>query len=102
MLPHVVRWNAEVVGALYQELLPGKDLAARLDELARAGGLPRSLDDIGASASDIPALAADAATQWTGTHNPRAFDATAAAALYERALSVPPKGGSYTTRPHTK
>ena len=86
MLPHVVRWNAEVVGALYQELLPGKDLAARLDDLARAGGLPRTLGDIGASASDIPALAADAATQWTGTHNPRAFDEPAARSLYERAL----------------
>ena len=72
MLPHVVRWNAEVVGDRYAELLPGKDLAARLEELARAGGLPRTLGEIGVSAADIPALAADAATQWTGTLNPRA------------------------------
>src|SRR5688572_26797487 len=86
MLPHVVRWNVEVVGDRYAELLPGKDLAARLEELARAGDLPRTLTEIGASASDIPALAADAATQWTGTHNPRAFDAAAARILYERAL----------------
>lgn len=86
MLPHVVRWNAEVVGGLYEELLPGKDLAARLEELARAGELPRTLGEIGASAADIPSLAADAATQWTGTHNPRAFDETAARALYERTL----------------
>jgi alcohol dehydrogenase len=86
MLPHVVRWNAEVVGDRYAELLPGKDLAARLEELARAGDLPRTLTEIGASASDIPALAADAATQWTGTHNPRAFDAASARILYERAL----------------
>jgi alcohol dehydrogenase class IV len=86
MLPHVVRWNAEVVGDRYAELLPGKDLAVRLEELARAAGLPRTLGEIGASASDIPALAADAATQWTGQHNPRAFDATAARALYEQAF----------------
>jgi alcohol dehydrogenase len=86
MLPHVVRWNAEVVGDRYAALLPGRDLAARLDALARAGGLPRTLGDIGASASDIPALAADAATQWTGTFNPRPFDETAARALYEGAL----------------
>jgi alcohol dehydrogenase len=86
MLPHVVRWNAEVVGDRYAELLPGKDLAARLDELARAARLPRSLTEIGARAADIPALAADAATQWTGTHNPRDFDAEAALVLYERAL----------------
>jgi alcohol dehydrogenase len=86
MLPHVVRWNGEVVGALYEELWPGRDLAARLEELARAAELPSTLTEIGASASDIPALAADAATQWTGTHNPRAFDAAAARILYERAL----------------
>ena len=86
MLPHVVRWNAEVVGDRYAELLPGRDLVERLEDLARAGGLPRTFGEIGASASDIPALAADAATQWTGTHNPRAFDETAARSLYERAL----------------
>jgi alcohol dehydrogenase len=86
MLPHVVRWNAEVVGDRYAELLPGKDLAARLEELARAGGLPRTLAELGASASDIPTLAADAATQWTGLHNPRPFDEIVARALYERAL----------------
>jgi alcohol dehydrogenase len=86
MLPHVVRWNAEVVGDRYAELLPGRDLAARLDDLARAGGLPRTLTEVGGTAADIPALAADAATQWTGQHNPRPFDASAARALYERAL----------------
>ena len=86
MLPHVVRWNAEIVGELYGELLPGKDLAARLEELARAADLPRTLTEIGASASDIPALAADAATQWTGAHNPRPLDAATASRLYEQAL----------------
>jgi alcohol dehydrogenase len=85
MLPHVVRWNAEVVGGLYEDLLPGKDLAVRLEELARAGGLPRTLTEIGASESDIPALAADAATQWTGTHNPRPFTDLDARRLYQLA-----------------
>ena len=86
MLPHVVRWNAEAVGERYAELLPGQDLAMRLDELARVAKLPRTLKEIGARVQDIPALAADAATQWTGQHNPRAFDAAAARSLYERAL----------------
>ena len=86
MLPHVVRWNAEVVRDRYAELLPGKDLAVRLEELARAARLPRALSELGVSAADIPALAADAATQWTGQHNPRPFDATAARSLYEGAL----------------
>jgi alcohol dehydrogenase class IV len=85
MLPHVVRWNAEVVGDRYAELLPG-DLAARLEELARAGALPRTLGELGVSRGDLDSLARDAETQWTGTHNPRPFDVIAARALYERAL----------------
>lgn len=85
MLPHVVRWNAEVVGELYRELWPSGDLPARLEQLARAGELPRTLKEIGALREDLDTLAADAATQWTGQHNPRAFDARAARELYERA-----------------
>ena len=81
MLPYVVRWNAEVVAGEYARLWTG-DLAARLDQLARAGGLPRTLREIGVSRDDFDALAADAATQWTGTHNPRPFTADAAKALY--------------------
>lgn len=86
MLPHVVRWNGDVVGDRYAELLPGTDLAARLDALACIAKLPRTLSEVGAREEDIPALSADAATQWTGQHNPRAFDALAAVALYERAF----------------
>src|SRR5204862_6591356 len=54
MLPHVVRWNAEVVGDRYEGLLPGEELAVRLEQLARAAGLSRTLKDIGASEADIP------------------------------------------------
>jgi alcohol dehydrogenase len=94
MLPHVVRWNADVVGDRYADLLrasgradsPGETLAGRLEQLARGARLPATLREIGVSAADIPALAADAATQWTGQHNPRPFDESAARALYERAL----------------
>ena len=99
MLPHVVRWNAEAAGDRYAALLrvagreagsrPAERLAERLEELARAGGLPRTLQEIDVARADLPALAADAATQWTGTFNPRPFDASAALALYERAFSVP-------------
>jgi len=95
MLPHVVRWNADHVGDRYHELLriagldPGERaadrLARRLEALARAGGLPSTLAAVGVMKDDLPALAADAATQWTGTFNPRPFDAAAARALYERA-----------------
>jgi alcohol dehydrogenase len=87
MLPHVVRWNAEAVGELYRDLWPSGDLDVRLESLARAGGLPRTLAELGVRREDLKALAVDAATQWTGQHNPRPFDASAARELYERALS---------------
>jgi alcohol dehydrogenase len=83
MLPHVVRWNDEIVGDRYAELAPG--LADHLAGLARAGGLPATLAAAGVARADLPALAADAATQWTGTFNPRPFDAAAALSLYEQA-----------------
>ena len=95
MLPHVVRWNGAVAGERYRELLelarlpplphPAEALAARLETLARAGGLPARLRDIGMPEAALPGLAADAATQWTGTFNPRPFDASGALELYRRA-----------------
>jgi alcohol dehydrogenase len=95
MLPHVVRWNAAEVGDRYGDLsgMVGNDpggpagdrLAETLDRLARAGGLPRLLREIGVTRDAIPDLAQDAATQWTGTCNPRPFDASAARTLYEAA-----------------
>ena len=95
MLPHVVRWNAPQAGNRYGELLrvsgrdggvdPGSRLAERLEALARAGELPRTLRHLGVPREDFVSLATDAATQWTGTCNPRPFDAAAALQLYERA-----------------
>jgi alcohol dehydrogenase len=97
MLPHVVRFNAAVAGARYASLLAAigepcspenapEALAQRLDTLARLGGLPRTLRERGVSIDAIPALAEDAAPQWTGAHNPRPFDAAAARELYACAL----------------
>jgi alcohol dehydrogenase len=83
MLPHVVRWNRDSVDGRYDDLHPRLD--ERLERLARAGGLPATLRELGAIESDLPALAEDAATQWTGTFNPRAFDRTAALSLYRDA-----------------
>jgi alcohol dehydrogenase len=96
LLPHVVRWNAGQVGDRYESLLKvagrqpgertaGEGLAARLEELARAGGLPATLRELGVRRDGLPALAGDAATQWTGTFNPRPFDAAGARELYEAA-----------------
>jgi alcohol dehydrogenase len=97
VLPHVVRWNAGAVGSRYGDLLrasgrdtedrqAGEALAARLEELAAAGGLPKDLRALGVSREDLPALAQEAAYQWTGGFNPRPFDATGAREVYECAF----------------
>jgi alcohol dehydrogenase len=95
LLPHVVRWNGAAAGPLYAEMLaaagrdPGRDpearLAERLSEMAERAGLPRALRDARVREADLPALAADAARQWTGQFNPRPFDAEGALELYRRA-----------------
>jgi alcohol dehydrogenase len=103
MLPHVVRWNSPVVATRYAELLQvagrrdvdergaGETLAARLEELKAAGALDEgvSASEIGADALEM--LAADAARQWTGTFNPRPFDARGALELYRRAFQIQPQ-----------
>jgi alcohol dehydrogenase len=96
MLPQVVRWNAEVVGDRYADLLQaagrsgaaedaGARLADLLEELARIGGLPRTLQSINVPREDLPILSENATREWTGTFNPRPLDASAALALYEKA-----------------
>jgi alcohol dehydrogenase class IV len=96
LLPHVVRWNGAWAGVMYSELMrmsasplnSGGDmeaadaLARRLEHLATAGGLPKSLNHIGASRDDLPELAREAAEQWTGQFNPRPFDAEGAREVY--------------------
>ena len=110
MLPHVVRWNSDAVGDCYEELLTmasgrvpdarrlpvagkaseadrnaGARLADYLAFLARAGSLPSALRDLGVTRDDLPGLSKLAEPQWTGTFNPRPFNADAALALYQKA-----------------
>ena len=54
----------------------------RLDQLATAGGLPRSLSAVGIPRSDLSALAEEAAVQWTGRFNPP-FDAAGTLEVYQ-------------------
>jgi len=97
LLPHVVRWNADVAGQRYAALIgsprrrardedAAETLALRLEDLARTGGLALKLSDSGVDEEAIPGLAAQAAAQWTGTFNPRPFDAAGAAEIYRAAL----------------
>jgi alcohol dehydrogenase len=90
MLPSVVRWNGALAADAYADLVAASGrtggsqaLADRLEALAVRGGLPRRLGAIGVGADAIPGLAEDAAREWTGTFNPRPFDAAAARALYQ-------------------
>jgi alcohol dehydrogenase len=83
MLPHVVRYNAAVVGRQYAELASDaelcdpadpdapRQLAGFLRKLTAYAGLPGTLRECGVEAALIPKLAEEAATQWTGKFNPR-------------------------------
>jgi alcohol dehydrogenase len=97
LLPHVVRWNGSVAAARYAPLLgsprrrerdgdAAESLAVRLEDLAGAAGLALKLSDSGVEAGALPALAEQAAQQWTGGFNPRPFDASGAEAIYRAAL----------------
>ncbi len=96
MLPHVVRFNGPVCGRAYAELLTDIAISATADEagatladwltgLLAAAQLKTSLRAYGIDATDVSALAAAAATQWTAGFNPRAVTAVDLADLYEAA-----------------
>lgn len=98
MLPHVVRFNSEVVDDLYRQLVMASGLAIapraqagdvlgrRLEELQRAAGVSPRLRDQGVTSDDVPLLAADAALEWTGRFNPRPSTDGNFEQLYARAL----------------
>jgi alcohol dehydrogenase len=88
MLPHVVRYNAAGdQGNPYADLVPdGEALARRVEAMLDAGGLPRRLSQVGATAEQIPQLAQIAAKQWTATFNPRTVGETELADIYRAAL----------------
>ena len=89
MLPHVIRYNSEVVGDLYQDLSGRADganfLAAEVDRLSSMALIPRKLRDVGISKSIFPILAEEAMQQWTGTFNPRPLTEDSLIQLYEAA-----------------
>jgi alcohol dehydrogenase len=98
LLPHVVRFNASVVGSLYADLVhdaalangdaaaAGEALARRLTELLRAARLPTTLSECGISRGIFPVLAEEASQQWTARYNPRPVTEADLLALYEAAF----------------
>jgi alcohol dehydrogenase len=97
LLPAVVRWNGRIAQERYSALLgsprrrardedPAESLARRLEDFAAAGGMAVTLREAGVEATALPELAAQAAQQWTGTFNPRPFDAVGALEIYSAAF----------------
>ena len=98
MLPHVIRFNAAVVGPLYGELasdagLCSKDdpragaiLAEHIFRLFASAGLPTSLSACKVNHDLIPMMAAEAAAQWTAKFNPRSVDVACLQELYKCAM----------------
>jgi alcohol dehydrogenase len=95
LLPHVVRWNADFAADRYALLLAGSEglssgspadaLARRLEAMAKNGGLTTRLSEAGVEESALSTLASLAAHQWTGSFNPRPFDAEGALEIYRAA-----------------
>ena len=100
VLPHVLRFNAEVAPLAYAELLPHVfpqvsdtgvgDAAVKfvegMEALSRACGLPQNLRDVGIEKEALPMLARDAMNQTRLlVNNPRPVDEAAALAIYEAA-----------------
>lgn len=92
MLPHVVRFNTPVAGPLYDELTGDEGgggeeppLDERLQALRAAARLPEQLRDCAVPRDSLPALAKEAAEQWTARFNPRPADENDLLELYEAA-----------------
>ena len=97
LLPHVVRWNNDIAGDRYQELLAvvgrssrvdkaGHALAAMLADQSARGNMPNRLGAIGVERDDLVKLAEEASKQWTGQFNPRPLDAIGALEVYQCAF----------------
>ena len=100
MLPHVIRFNGEQFADWYVDLLEAsghqagiphpkvgpEGLADFVTELVAHSGLHTRLSDCAVDQADFDELAEDAASQWTGTFNPRHVEAGSLRHLYEQAF----------------
>ncbi|MCA9123012.1 MAG: iron-containing alcohol dehydrogenase [Planctomycetaceae bacterium] len=100
MLPHVIRFNGEKHDDWYRELLEAScdnngmprpssgpsGLADFISTLVKKAGLATRLPDRNVDESQLADLAAAAATQWTGTFNPREVGEPELLGLYRQAF----------------
>jgi len=88
MLPHVVRFNAAVGDNPYAVLCDDVGaLASRLELMLDAAMLPRRLEALDIPRDALPALAEEAARQWTARFNPRPVEAPHLQRIYESAFA---------------
>jgi alcohol dehydrogenase len=92
LLPHVMSFNAERVGARYDELVPpgpgdepGEALRRRILELRSLAGLPVHLSDCRVPRESLDRLAGEANAQWTARFNPRPVTPVELLEFYEAA-----------------
>ncbi len=87
VLPAVVRFNAHIPG-IYDDFLfanglaNAEELAATIERILAISGLGQPLRLFGVTLENIPALAEEAARQWTATFNPRTIVADDFSRLY--------------------
>ncbi len=98
LLPHVIRFNARDVAALYGDLLaevglqdghpggPADSLAQRITGMMKQANLPTTLGACGVSPSILPLLAEEANQQWTARFNPRPVAEADLVEIYEAAM----------------
>lgn len=100
MLPHVIRFNGIEYSRWYHDLIeatgsahgypdPGRGVAGLVDfvaELVVKSGLESRLHACGVEKKKLRELAAEAATQWTGSFNPRAVGEAELLHIYEQAF----------------
>ena len=98
MLPHVIRFNAKVVGDLYSILAAdiglcethdpaGSDLLAEhIHSLIAKAGAPTTLSECKVDPNLVEQLAEEASRQWTGNFNPKPVDQSSLRELYECAF----------------
>jgi len=118
MLPHVIRFNAEAAAtrAAYAELARAADVAGvgddheqalallltRLENVLNLASLPRALADCGVEQEAIPALAEEAARQWTANFNPRPLTNDHFANLYRAAFEPPGQKAQVSAQNHSR
>lgn len=76
MLPAVIRFNAAEVSAAYADLVESRSDGVRalvgiVESLLDQAAVPRRLTDYEIPETELPKLAAEAASQWTARFNPR-------------------------------